>query len=85
MEGFGKEVDKLRKLTGSSIKELTRSVEEEIGRNDEEQVSAFMRTVHMDISSKLKSLQEQRERTEERVLSVLERVVSSCIPEVPAP
>jgi hypothetical protein len=38
---------------------------------------SVMKTIHMDITSKLKSLKQQRERTEERVLSVLERVVGS--------
>lgn len=36
-----------------------------------------MKTIHMEITTKLKSLKQQRERTEERVLSVLERVVVS--------
>jgi hypothetical protein len=36
-----------------------------------------MKTIHMDITTKLKSLRQQRERTEERVLIVLEKVVGS--------
>lgn len=54
--------------------------EEEVTRNEEEEVRAFLKTVHMEVTAKLKWLQDQRSKTEERVLSVLERVVASCLP-----
>jgi hypothetical protein len=56
-------------------------VEEEVTKNEEDQITSFMKMVHMDISTKLKLLSEQRQRIEDRVIGVLERVVSSCIPE----
>jgi hypothetical protein len=40
---------------------------------------AEMNATHMEFTAKLKSLKEQRERTEERVLAMLEKVVRSCI------
>ena len=39
-----------------------------------------MRMVHMGTSEMLKSLKDQRQKTEERVINVLERVIASCIP-----
>ena len=46
-------------------------------------MTAFLRSVHMEVCSKLMGLEEQRERTEKRVVDVLERVVASCISESP--
>lgn len=54
--------------------------EEEVTKNEEEQVRAFLKAVHMEMTAKFKWLQDQRTKTEERVLSVLERVVASCLP-----
>jgi hypothetical protein len=51
--------------------------EDQLNSGDEDQILTVMKTIHMDITTKLKSLRQQRERTEERVLSVLEKVVGS--------
>ena len=51
--------------------------EGELHSGEEDQILAVMKAIHMDITSKLKSLRQQRERTEERVISMLEKVVSS--------
>ena len=67
----------MKKETFNSIKDCTRLVEDQLNSGDEDQIVAVMKTIHMDITSKLKSLRQQRERTEERVLSVLEKVVGS--------
>ena len=39
-----------------------------------------MKMVHLDICMKLKALKDKRQRTEERVINILERVVATCIP-----
>lgn len=80
---FQKECDKLKRETFNSVKECTRLVEEQLNNGEEEQVMTVMKTIHMDITSKLKSLKQQRERTEERVLSVLEKVVGSISESTP--
>jgi hypothetical protein len=77
---FQKECDKLKRETFNSIKECTRLADEQLNSGDEDQIVTVMKTIHMDITTKLKSLRQQRERTEERVLSVLEKVVGSiCV------
>ena len=54
-------------------------VEEEISKNDEDQIRNFMKVVHMEISTKLKLLSDDRQQMEERVISVLERVIATCL------
>ena len=81
MDLFGKQLLKAKKETAASIQELLKETEEEVSQNFEDPVNAFMKTVHMEVSNKLKGLEEQRRRTEERVLNVLERVVASCVPD----
>lgn len=83
LETFGKQVGRLRKESAASLHELTRAVEEEVSQSEEEQITGFLRSVHMEVSSKLRALEEQRTRTEERVVNVLERVVASCVSEAP--
>jgi hypothetical protein len=38
-------------------------VEEEINNGEEEQIFSFMKTIHMEVTTKIKSLKDQRERT----------------------
>lgn len=70
----------MKKELAVSIKEMVRLTEEEVSKNDEEQIRSFLKTVHMEVTAKLKWLHDQRTKTEERVLSVLERVIESCLP-----
>lgn len=48
----------------ASIKDLIRLAEEEVSKNDEEQVRSFLKTVHMEVTGKLKWLHDQRTKTE---------------------
>lgn len=57
------------------MKDCVRLAEEEINGEEEDQIVSLMKSIHMEMSSKVKSLREERERTEERVLAVLEKVI----------
>ena len=80
LEEFGKQINKAKKEVFASLHELLKAAEEEACKDYEVEVTSFMKSVHMDVTSKLKGLEKQRQQTEERVLSVLERVVLSCVP-----
>ena len=80
LEDFGKQISKAKKEVSASLQDLLKASEEEACKDYEAEVTSFMKTVHMDVTSKLRGLEKQRQQTEERVLNVLERVVLSCVP-----
>ena len=63
LDNFGKQINKLKKQTVSSLQELSRAVQEEASLDYESEVTAFMKTVHMEVSGKLRGLEEQRRQT----------------------